>query len=180
MSRWPRHSLFKSVYQFLRPCMQKDLLWPIFGCKVGPDWNETRTWRVTLPTRCIYQVTSLKTCRTKARKTSKNPKRAKIIAKIPKIWLLQEMEIMSTGIQRAIFVLNLKNLSWWSFKLIFQSILKKFRKTWTDGQVQRRTDGLVDGRTGGHCHGMMRPFFKRAYVGPLTFPDSNFYGHRLR
>ena len=47
-------------------------------------------------TCCIYQVSSwyLKTCRRKARKTSKNPKRAKIIAKIPKIiFLLQKTEL---------------------------------------------------------------------------------------
>ena len=56
------------------------------------DWNESRTWHVTLPTKCIYHVSEwyLKTCRKKARKTSQNPKRAKIIAKIPKIWFLQK------------------------------------------------------------------------------------------
>ena len=26
-----------------------------------------------------------------------------------------------------------------------------------------RTDGRTDRRTDGHCHGMIRPFFKRAY-----------------
>ena len=61
------------------------------------DWNETRTWRVTPPTACIYPVSNwyLKTCRKKARKTSKNPKRAKIIAKILKIIFFQKTELMS-------------------------------------------------------------------------------------
>ena len=47
---------------------------------------------MTPPTRCIYQVSNwyLETCRKKARKTSKNPKRTKIIAKILKIIFLQK------------------------------------------------------------------------------------------
>ena len=49
-------------------------LWPIFGCKVSqkcPDWNETRTWHVTPPARCICQVSNwyLTTCTKKVRKT---------------------------------------------------------------------------------------------------------------
>ena len=57
-----------------------------------PAWNETRTWCVAPPTACIYQVSNwyLKTCRKKARKTSKNPKRTKIMAKIPKMIFLQK------------------------------------------------------------------------------------------
>ena len=69
---------------------------------------------MTLPTKCIYHFSNwyLKTCRKKARKTSQNPKRAKIITKIPKIRLLQKTELMSRSIQRAIYVQNLKNLPW--------------------------------------------------------------------
>ena len=44
-----------------------------------------------------------------------------------------------------------------SFKLISQSMLKKSPEN-SDG----RTDG-TDGRTDGHCHSIIRPFFKRAY-----------------
>ena len=47
-----------------------------------------------------------------------------------------------------------------SFKLISQSMLKKVRKTGTDG----RTDGQTDG----HCHGIVRPFFKRAYKNDIN------------
>ena len=38
----------------------EEWLWLVFGCKVGkcPDWNETRNWRVTPPTKCIYQVSN--------------------------------------------------------------------------------------------------------------------------
>ena len=69
---------------------------------------------MTLPTKCIYHVSKwyLKTCRKKARKTSQNPKRAKIIAKIPKIWFLQKTELMSRSMRRAIYVPNLRNLPW--------------------------------------------------------------------
>ena len=44
-----------------------------------PDWNETRIWRVTPPTACIYQVSNwyLKICRKKARKTFKKSKTRK-------------------------------------------------------------------------------------------------------
>ena len=35
---------------------------------------------------------------------------------------------------------------------------RKVRKTRTDGRTDRRTDG--------HCHGIIRPFFKRAYKNP--------------
>ena len=41
-----------------------------------------------------------------------------------------------------------------SFKLISQSMLKKSPEN-VDGRTDRRTDG--------HCHGIIRPFFKRAY-----------------
>ena len=77
------------------------------------EWN-SNTWRVTPPTACIYQVSNwyLKTCRKKARKTLKNPKRTKIIAKILKIIFSQKTELMSRGIQQATCVPNLKNLSW--------------------------------------------------------------------
>ena len=69
---------------------------------------------MTLPTKCIYHVSKwyLKTCRKKPRKTSQNPKRAKIIAKIPKIRFLKKTELMSRSIQRAIYLPNLKNLPW--------------------------------------------------------------------
>ena len=79
----------ESSIWFLRPWMQKngfDLFLAVKFVKVS-DWNETRTWRVTPPTACIYQISNwyIKTCRNKARNTLKNPKRAKIIAKIPNI-----------------------------------------------------------------------------------------------
>ena len=45
-----------------------------------------------------------------------------------------------------------------SFKLISQSMLKKSPEN-ADG----RTDRWTDRQTGGHCHGIIRPFFKRAY-----------------
>ena len=69
---------------------------------------------MTLPTKCIYHVSKwyLKTYRKNPRKTSQNPKRAKIIAKIPKIRFLKKTELMSRSIQRAIYVPNLKNLPW--------------------------------------------------------------------
>ena len=170
-------------------------LWSRSKC---PDWNETRTWRVTPPTACINQVSNwyLKTCRKKARKTSKNSKRTKIIAKILKIIFLQKTELKSSSIQQATCVPNFKNLSWfmrpWLQKWVWstsgckrgqsdpivmqlkldmschllnvyqvsnwylKACWKKVRKTWTDG------------RTDGHCHGIIRPFFKRAYKKGLT------------
>ena len=44
-----------------------------------------------------------------------------------------------------------------SFKLISQSMLKKVRKTRTDGRTDR------------HCHGIIRPFFKRAYKNSVPY-----------
>ena len=41
-----------------------------------------------------------------------------------------------------------------SFKLISQSMLKN---------SPENPDGRTDGWTDGHCHGIIRPFFKRAY-----------------
>ena len=41
-----------------------------------------------------------------------------------------------------------------SFKLISQSMLK---------QSPENSDGRTDRRTDGHCHSIIRPFFKRAY-----------------
>ena len=116
-----RHSQYKCVYQIwglymiFKAINADKWLWPIFGCKVGQSVPiETRTWRVTPPTACIYQVSNwyLKTCRKKARKTTKNPKRTKIIAKILKIIFWQKTELMSNSIQQATCVPNLKNLSW--------------------------------------------------------------------
>ena len=47
-----------------------DLFWLQRRSKC-PDWNETRTWRMTRPTKCIYQVWNwhLKTRRKKAEKS---------------------------------------------------------------------------------------------------------------
>ena len=74
-----RHSLFECVYQIwglyisFKAMNADKWLWPILGCKVGHslDWNETRTWYVTPPTRCINQVSNsyLETCTKKVRKT---------------------------------------------------------------------------------------------------------------
>ena len=102
---------------FLRPWMQIndfDLFLAVKSRSKCSDWYETRTWPVTPSTACIYQVSNryLKTCRKKARKTLKNPKCAKIIAKILKIIFLQKTELMSRSIQQSTYVPNFKNLSW--------------------------------------------------------------------
>ena len=119
--KWSRHSIYKCVYQIwalyiIFEAMNAEIwLWPIFGCKVGQSVPiGMKLERVTLPTKCIYHVSKwyLKTCRKKARKTSQNPKRAKIIAKIPKIRFLQKTELMSRSIRRAIYVPNLRNIPW--------------------------------------------------------------------
>ena len=76
------------------------------------EWNSNLTCNTTY---CMY-IPSFKLISQnmykKARKTSKNPKRAKIIAKILKIIFLQKTELMSRNIQQATCVSNLKNLSW--------------------------------------------------------------------
>ena len=77
---------------------------------------------MTLPTKCIYHVSKwyLKTCRKKARKTLYNPKRAKIIAKIPKIRFLQKngtyVEKYTAGHLRTIFE---------EFTLIYKATIAK-------------------------------------------------------
>ena len=40
----------------------------------------------------------------------------------------------------------------------------------TDG----RTDGRTDRRADGHCHGIIRPFFKRAYKNERPFKISDY------
>ena len=69
--------------------------WPIFGCKVGQSVPigmklELDVWHYLLNVYTMFQNEYHKTCRKKTRKTSQNPKRAKIIAKIPKIRFLKK------------------------------------------------------------------------------------------
>ena len=118
VSNWYLTTCTKKVWKTFR--WLGALVTPPFKCfcpsegQKLPNHDETRTWRVTPPTAWIYQVSNwyLKTCRKKARKTSKNPKRTKIIAKILKILFLQKTGLMSRSIQQATCVPNLKNLSW--------------------------------------------------------------------
>ena len=80
--RWGLYIIFEAMNT-------EKLLWHILGCKVGqcPDWNETRTWCVTPPSKCIYKASCryFKTYRKIAWKTSKSQKRPKLIASITEI-----------------------------------------------------------------------------------------------
>ena len=95
---------------------KKKWLWPIFGCKVGQSVPigmklELDVWHYLINVYTMFQIDISKHIE-KAWKTSQNPKRAKIIAKIPKIRLMQKNELMSISIEQAICVPNLKNLPW--------------------------------------------------------------------
>ena len=68
-------------------------LWPIFGCKVGQSVPigmklELDVWHYLLNVYTMFQNDISKHVE-KTRKTSQNPKRSKIIAKIPKIRFLK-------------------------------------------------------------------------------------------
>ena len=70
-------------------------LWPIFGCKVGQSVPigmklELDVWHYLLNVYTMFQNDISKHVKKKTRKTSQNPKRAKIIAKIPKIRFLKK------------------------------------------------------------------------------------------
>ena len=136
----------------------------------------------------------------KSPETSKNPKRAKIIAKIPKKYFHKQNGTYVDSIQQATCVPNLKKLSWFMrpwlqnmclnyfwlqtrskwpncdatqtrhvvppTECIYQvsnwylnACWRKVRKTWRNGRTDRRTDI--------HCHGIIRPFFKRVYKNTI-------------
>ena len=109
-----------SVYQIwglyiIFEAMNAEKWRPIFGCKVGQSVPigmklELDVWHYLLNVYTMFQNDL--SVEKKARKTSQNPKRAKIIAKIQKIGFLKKTELMSKSIQRAIYIPNLKNLPW--------------------------------------------------------------------
>ena len=177
-------------------------LWPIFGCKLGQSVPIGMKLEFDVKHHLLHVYTKFETdisthVENKPGKLRKIPKRAKIIAKIPKIISLQKQnlcwEVYSRPpvyqIWRIYFDLWGHDCKKWvwptfgcklgqsdpivmqlkldmschllyipSFKLISQSMLKKSSKN-ADG----RTDGRTDRQTDGHCHGIIRPFFKRAY-----------------
>ena len=105
----------RSLYNFEAMYSEK-WPWPIFDCKVGQSVLigmklELDLWHYLLDVSTKFHI-DISNHVEKAQKSSKNPKCAKIIAKIPKIRMLKKIEFMSKSIQRATYVLNLKNLSW--------------------------------------------------------------------
>ena len=182
------------------PQEYQNRIWPTFGCKVGQNVLiamklELDLWCHLLDVYSKFEINIWKHVKKKAQKTEKNPKRAKIITKIPKIRFLKKTGTyvgkytegyLYTTFERIILIyesMNAKNefdlflavnkvkvtQLWWksnltchatcgmyilSLKIISESMLKK---------SPENLDGLTDGRTDGHCHGIIRPFFKRAY-----------------
>ena len=70
-------------------------LWSILGCKVGQSVPigmklELDVWHYLLNVYTMFQNDISKRVEKKPRKTSQNPKRAKIIAKIPEIRFLKK------------------------------------------------------------------------------------------
>ena len=99
----PRHSLYQCVYQIwglyiIFEAMNAEKWRPIFGCKVGQSVPigmklELDVWHYLLNIYTMFQNDISKHVEKKARKTSQNPKRAKIIAKIPKIGFLKKRNL---------------------------------------------------------------------------------------
>ena len=93
---------------------------PIFGCKVGQSVPigmklELDLWHCLLDVYTKFRIDILK----HVEKSPKNPKRVKIIAKIPKIRFFgTKTELMPRSIQRATNVPNLKDLSWFMRPLL--------------------------------------------------------------
>ena len=53
-------------------------------------------------------------------------------------------------------------------------------KSGKPGRTDGRTDGQTDRRTDGHCHGIIRPFFKRAYKNYEWWMGAFKLSNRLR
>ena len=144
------------------------------------------------PSRCIWQVSNeyLETCRTNAWK-SKRSKTSKNNRQNSEYKIFEKAELMSRSLQRAPHVHNLKDLSWfmkpWLQKMSLTYFWLLSRSTWPDcDETQTRhvvppteciyqvsnwclkacwtkSGKQTDGWTDGHFHGIIRPFFKRAY-----------------
>ena len=180
---------------FLRPLMQIndfDMFWLLSRSKC-PDWNETRTWRVTPPTACIYQVWNwyLKTCRKKPRKLRKIqnmqkwspkfesnifPKKRNLCREVcsrPPVYQIWRIYLDLWGH-------DCKKWVWLTFgcklgesdPIVMQldvlcHLLNVYTKFEIDisKHVKEKSGkrGRTNGQTDGHCHGIIRPFFKRAY-----------------
>ena len=118
--------------------MQKNDFWFSFGCKVGPAWNETRTRSVAAPSIYIYIYyiyiyicfkSMYQNMQQKSRKTSKSPKRVKVIAQIKKkIRFFQKRKLC-----REVF----------SFNVISQSMLEKSPEN-SNGRTEGQTDVLKE------------------------------------
>ena len=59
--------------------------------------------------------------------------------------------VMEIKLDMSYLILNVYT----NFEINMSKHVEKVKKTWTDRQT--------DGQTGGHCHGIIRPFFRWAY-----------------
>ena len=121
------YTKFEPSIWFSRPWMQINDFYQFLAVKYIKvsrlEWNSNLTCNATYCMHILNFKFISQIMKKTARKTSKNPKRAKIIAKIPKIVFSQKTDLMSRSIQQATYVLNLKNLSWflrpWLQKMVF-------------------------------------------------------------
>ena len=153
-------------------------LWLIFGCKVGlsvPIGMKLKLdmWHYLLYEYIMFQIDISKHVE-KARKISQNPKRTKIINKIPKIRFLPTTELMSRSIQQAIYLPTIYKATiakiefdlflavnqvkvtqlWWNPNSIYRATysmhiprFKLISQSIFKKVRKTRTDGRTDGRT---------------------------------
>ena len=92
---WLGNTMIWGLYTIFEAINAEKWLWPIFGCKVGQSVQigmklQLDVWHHLLDLYTKFQIDNSIHVEKKARKSSKNPKRTKIIAKIPKIWFFQK------------------------------------------------------------------------------------------
>ena len=93
------------------PQEYKKQIWHTFGPKVGQIVRmqmklEIPVWHCLLDVHTKFQMDIPKHVDKKPGNLLKNPKHAKIIIQIPKIWFLPKTELMSKSIQWATYVPN--------------------------------------------------------------------------
>ena len=162
-------------------------LWPIYGCKVGHSIAigmklEVDVWHHLRNVYTKFQIDISKPYRKKP-ENFENPKRVKIISKIPKMRFLHKTALISRSIQQAIYV---RNLYWfmrpWKQKLgQIDTIVMHLKldmschllNVYTTFQIDIwKHVGKIPKNADGRTDDIIRPFSKRAYKTHIVY---NFY-----